>query len=87
MLPEKDNKNQIVNKLKQYNKRADSLNLSFLKSQFDIFDNLINILIEDPHVSYQDNNYLHKLLNFFKRHRKTKKINKINIKSPMSLAS
>ena len=54
ILPEKNNKSQIINKLKQYNKRVGSLKLSFLKSQFDILNNLINILIEDPYVSYQD---------------------------------
>ena len=75
ILPVNDKKTQIINKLKQYNKRTGSIKLSFLKSEFFILTNLINILIKDPYVSNKDKNYLNKLLNFYKNHRKILKIN------------
>jgi hypothetical protein len=68
ILPVNDNKNKIINKLKEYNKRTGSLKLSFLKSEFYILSNLINMLIEDPYVSNNDKNYLNKLLNYYKNH-------------------
>ena len=64
------NKSQIINKLKEYNKRTGQLKLSFLSSEFHILSNLINILIKDPYVSGNDKNYLNKLKNSYKTHRK-----------------
>ena len=65
MLPKKDDKKNIINKLKEYNSfnaTNSSINLSYLKTDFHILYNLINLLIVDPYIKNDDKMFLNKLL-------------------------
>ena len=62
MLPQNDNKKEIIKVLKEYDNDKNLIKLSFLKSNFYILNNLINILIKDPYVFNDDKIYLNKIL-------------------------
>jgi hypothetical protein len=62
MLPKTDNKKFIIKKLEKYNNSTHSLQLSFLRTQFHILNNLLNLLIKDPYVNKDDKIFLNKLL-------------------------
>ena len=61
MLPKNDNKSDIINKLKIYN-RSNKINLKFLHSKFYVLYNLINILNEDSYISKDNKVFLNKIL-------------------------
>ena len=63
MLPKNHNKKSIIYALKKYNNKTNKINFSFLKSNFYMLENLINILIGDPYVSNDDKDFLIQLLN------------------------
>ena len=60
-LPIKSNKNEIIYKLYQYTKNK-KINLFFLKSNFDILNDLLIILIKDSYVSTIKKVFLKRLL-------------------------
>ena len=62
MLPKNDSKSSIINTLKQYDEGRSNCQLNFLKSNFYILYNLINILIEDPYVSEANKIFLNETL-------------------------
>ena len=62
MLPKDDNKGSIIKVLKKYNDDKSNPKLSYLKSNFYLIYNLINILIEDPYVSNTDKIFLNEIL-------------------------
>ena len=74
MLPKNDNKNKIIQKLKQYSKHSNSINMKFMKSKFYLLYDLLNILINDPYISNKNKNFLNQLL------KKTKKREEIIIR-------
>ena len=61
-LPKRDNKNSIINKLYQYTKHK-TINLKFFISKFEILNNLLLLLIQDPFVSNTKKVFLKRLLN------------------------
>ena len=67
MLPQNDNKKEIIKILKEYDSDKNLIKLSFLKSNFYILNNLINILIKDPFVFNSDKIYLKKILKKYKQ--------------------
>ena len=62
LSPKKDNKNKIIYKLYQYTKKKEKINLSFLKSNFDVLKKLLLLLIKDPFVSNLKKVFLRRLL-------------------------
>ena len=61
-LPVRDNKNSIIYKLYQYTKHK-TINLKFFISKFEILNNLLLLLIQDPFVSNTKKVFLKRLLN------------------------
>ena len=62
LLPKKNNKSSIINKLREYNKNTGPIQLKNLKSKFYILNDLLEILINDPFVSKDDKILLNKIL-------------------------
>ena len=71
-LPKNDSKSEIIKQLEKYNNPNNTLQLSFIRSEFHILNNLLNLLIEDPYVKKEDKNFLKKLLNESKMREKNK---------------
>ena len=67
ILPKTDNKNKIINTLREYNKNSSKIQLSFIKSKFFILNDLLSILIGDPYVNKKDKIFLCNLLNDSKK--------------------
>ena len=65
LLPKENNKNEIIKKLRHYSKSKE-MNINFLTSNFDILNDLLIILINDPFVSNIKKVFLKRLLNEFK---------------------
>ena len=72
MLPKNNDKNKIINKLKQYIQGAYGIQLKFLKSKFYILTDLLKILIYDPYVSNENKIFLKKILNETKERERQK---------------
>ena len=75
-LPKNDTKKKITNKLKEYDQQMGQTNLGFLKTNFDILYNLLNLLIEDPYISDDDKAFLNKIFNEAKEREKIIRNNK-----------
>ena len=65
LLPKENNKNEIIKKLYHYSK-SKKMNINFLTSNFDILNDLLIILINDPFVSNIKKVFLKRLLYEFK---------------------
>jgi hypothetical protein len=65
LLPKENNKNEIIKKLRHYSKSKE-ININFLTSNFDILNDLLIIIINDPFVSNTKKVFLKRLLNEFK---------------------
>ena len=74
MLPKNDTKTEIINKLKKYDGHHKNLQLSYLRTKFEVLYNLIKILREDPYVSNKV--FLAKILNEAKKREKNINNNK-----------
>jgi len=55
-------KTTIVSKLKEYNNHKSKIKLSYFKSNFYILNDLLNLLIKDPSISFNDKIFLNLLL-------------------------
>ena len=66
LSPKTDNKTDIVNKIKIYYEENDKIKLSYLKTKFFMFYDLIDMLIIDPYVNENDKNYLNKIVKIVK---------------------
>ena len=71
-LPKKDDKSEIIKQLEKYNNPNSELQLRFIRSEFHILNDLLNLLIEDPYVKKEDKNFLKQLLNESKMREKNK---------------
>ena len=58
-----DNKTYIVQKLRDYERGFKNIKLRDIKSDFNIINDLLKVLIKDPSLSNDDVNYCEKLLN------------------------
>ena len=63
LLPKENNKKSVIDNLKNYNKEDNTclgtkVNLSFITSKFQVYEYLLNSLIEDPFVSNKDKDFL-----------------------------
>ena len=64
LLPKEDNKDRIISKIRKYSqKNSEIINLNFLKTNFDVYKHLLNLLIKDSFVHNKDKLFLKKLLN------------------------
>ena len=63
VLPKKDNKTSIIKTLFNYDKVNKKLKLNEIKTDFNILNDLLKKLINDPFVDNKDKIYLNKLLN------------------------
>ena len=61
-LPVKHNKKTIINKLHKLNNTNSRVNLNCFLTKFYILDDLLIILIKDPHVGIQDKIFVNQLL-------------------------
>ena len=71
MLPKENNKESIVRTLNEFNSkdnkyRNKSINLSFLNKKFEIYEHLLNLLINDTYVRKKDKIFVYKLLKKYK---------------------
>ena len=69
-LPKKSDKKYIINNLKKLNNDSNKIKLNFFKTKFNILDDLLNRLINDPFISKDDKAFLHQLLNDSKKRQK-----------------
>ena len=71
MLSKNDNKSTIIQTLKNFNSLNNTymgvfVNLSYLKGKFEIYEHLLNLLINDPFVLTEDKKFVNQLLNNYK---------------------
>ena len=71
MLSKDDNKSTIIQTLKNFNSLNNTYmgvfaNLSYLNGKFEIYEHLLNLLINDPFVLMEDKKYVNQLLNNYK---------------------
>ncbi len=71
LLPKRNNKKIIINRLRQHNETIDR-NLNDIKTKFYILDNLLISLLQDRFVSIIDKIFLYKLLKQSKKRQKNK---------------
>ena len=62
-LPKNDTKTGIIKTLRNYNSNKNIFKLSYMKSEFYILNDLLDLLIKDPYVKYDDKIFLRQLLN------------------------
>ena len=60
--PKYDNKTKIINKLRRYNENHKDIRIQNLREHFDILNNLLELLINDPGVTSNDKEYLKTML-------------------------
>ncbi len=71
MLSKNDNKVTIIQTLKNFNSLNNTymgvlINLNYLNRKFEIYEHLLNLLINDPFVLTEDKNFVNQLLNNYK---------------------
>ena len=71
MLSKDDNKSTIIQTLKNFNSLNNTymgvfVNLSYLNRKFEIYEHLLNLLINDPFVLTEDKKFVNQLLNNYK---------------------
>ena len=71
MLPKENNKESIIRTLNNFNSKNNKyknkfINLSFLNKKFEIYEHLLNLLINDPFIRKKDKIFVHKLLKDYK---------------------
>ena len=71
-----DNKTYIVEKLRKYDKGYKNIKLKDIKNDFNILNDLLQVLIKDPSLSIEDSQYCKKLLN--ESTTRQKELNKAN---------
>ena len=64
ILPKKDNKKSIINKIRKFtNKNSKSkININFLKTKFEDFTYLLNLLLNDSSIQKKDKLFIKKIL-------------------------
>ena len=72
-LPKNDTKSEIIKQLERYNNTNNEIQLRFIRSEFHILNDLLNILIEDPYVKNEKKEFLKQLLNESKMREKNKR--------------
>ena len=77
LLPKKDNKKVIIDKLRDYNKKDNKfcllpMRLDFLAGEFYIYELLLTLLINDPYVLDEDKDFIMELYNNYTEIKKNK---------------
>ena len=84
LLPKDDNKKNIVKTIIDYNKKDNyfcrlPMRIDFLLSEFDIYERLLLLLINDPYVLVEDKQIINGIYNNYKIKKELFKKNKKNI--------